>query len=102
LDALEKYRESVEAKNLNTTYEVPPKIDYATDWSIARAKSRCLKQECLSGQQLLQKIRLDQEGRDKLLKLKLELSDRKRKWSEFDIKTSSSKSLITVCLCNIF
>lgn len=96
---MEKYRESVEAQNLNTTYEAPTEIDQndlLKDWTIFRANSRCIKQECISGQQLLQKIRLDQERRDRLLKLKLDAEDRKRKWDEFDIKINADLNLVKV------
>lgn len=60
------------------------------------AQTRCIKQECASGLQLLKRIRLDQERRDKLLELKLRNADRKRKWGEFDINVDSTLNFVKV------
>lgn len=69
----------------------PDKLD---EWAVARVNSRCLKQECLSGQQLLQKIRVDQERREKLLELDIADTNRRHRWEEFDIRINSELNYI--------
>ncbi|KAI6182956.1 hypothetical protein M3Y97_00436000 [Aphelenchoides bicaudatus] len=48
-------------------------------------------------QQLLQKIRIDQERRDKLLKLKFEKEDKKFKWNESDIDVNATVNYVKAC-----
>lgn len=89
----------MEAQNLKGTYNAPlefNEVDFSSDWALPRSKTQSIKQECSSGLDLLRKIRLDQERRDKLLKAKLDSTYRKRRWEELDSKVNSDLIFVKV------